>query len=330
MVGNPVKTGRSRKSRESLAAVGVGTACVLLAAWRLRPAWAAQLGAGPRRDVLARPLPELAGSPTRWKERHCGWGVPRWWPAWLTRGAVVVASGLAAWSITGPRPESAFFLLGLATLGLLGLVVQVRTAVTISAERENQTWDLLRLTLLTPESLVRGKLWGALDAAFPLLTAALVPAAVVACGSGPWAVVAVVATWLAAWPILYALAACGLRASARSRSSWWGLLTCLWSAQVAYLLRVLPLAVLASFVHFVAAAFLQVPNLLIRLGQPIILIGLLLLLGIVAFLSFGLAESLIQEAARNLTRADDPPDRGEIAWLSIPNHPFWTRPRSGL
>jgi hypothetical protein len=190
---------------------------------------------------------------------------------------------------------------GLVVLALLGLLVQVRTALTIAGERENQTWDLLRLTLLTPESLVRGKLWGALDALFPLLTAGLVPFLLVACRIGVLAVLAVVAVWLAGWPILYALAACGVRCSARTRTSWWGLLSCLWWSHVVFVLRVAPLALLG----FVGVGVLLYPVAAFALGPSTLpVLAPLVFLAVTAVCCFGLAESLILEAARDLTWPD--------------------------
>ncbi len=300
----------------------IGVVSLLLAAWRLRPAWAAQLGAGSRRSDRSRTHPEMVGSPMRWKERNCGWGMPWWWPAWLTRTAVVVASIAGAWTVTGPASENRFYLGSVLTVLAFGLIVQVRTAVTIGGERENQTWDLLRLTLLTPESLVRGKLWGTLDIVFPLVTFALIPAGVVACRSGPWSVAAVVVVWLAAWPILYALAACGLRSSAGTRSSWWGLLSCLCSSLMIYLVRLLPLTFLWYIVFLIGLAFLigltylGVPYVQGRLVMSYILSWKLLEVAVIGYLSFDVAEDLIQEAAQNLTRADDDDDDADAGHSS--------------
>lgn len=284
----------------------LGSVCLLLAAWRLRSTWAAQLGGGERRDRRVGALPPIVGSPTRWKERHLGWGARRWW---LLRQviALLLMTASGAWASSLVGPQAAWDLLGqsLAVILLLGLIVQVRTAISISSERENQTWDLLRLTQLSSASLIRGKIWGTLDGVFPLLTLTLLPVAVVALTQGIVAFINVIACWLAGWPILYALAACGLAESARTQNSWWSLVSSLWRSLGAYFLRVGPLLFVGMFIAgLIIAALGYIWTLT---GIPRVVprgLELVVPLGLVAFFSFDLAEAQIQRAAEEMVKVD--------------------------
>ena len=69
--------------------------------------------------------------------------------------------------------KTIFGLVVMAQLGMISFVAPGLTAGAISSERERQTFDLLRTTLLPGRSLVRGKLLSALIYLFLLLFAAL-------------------------------------------------------------------------------------------------------------------------------------------------------------
>ena len=69
--------------------------------------------------------------------------------------------------------KTIFGLVVLAQLGMISFVAPGLTAGAISSERERQTFDLLRTTLLPGRSLVRGKLLSALVYLLLLLFAAL-------------------------------------------------------------------------------------------------------------------------------------------------------------
>lgn len=69
--------------------------------------------------------------------------------------------------------KTIFGLVVLAQLGMISFVAPGLTAGAISSERERQTFDLLRTTLLPGRALVRGKLLSALVYLFLLLFAAL-------------------------------------------------------------------------------------------------------------------------------------------------------------
>src|SRR5207248_9838764 len=100
------------------------------------------------------------------------------------------------------------------------LVTAVRSSSAFSREHEYQTWDTLRLTLLTPRAIMRGKSHGIRSAMYSYLWAQGVPAAALACADGLLALLWV-GSWLAAaWLAVEAADALGLAASVRHTSSW--------------------------------------------------------------------------------------------------------------
>src|SRR5262249_56872 len=151
--------------------------CLVLAWWRLRPAYLRQLEAlAPRTGRLAwqEPPPDVEDEePLRWKEQYVEGIAPlaalRKIPTWLgfllvTLGSVAVAGGLIWWlnigSVRLSVPRVAVFELWLAFFFVLNAVVCVRAATAVSGERERRTWDDLLLTPLTAQELIEQKQQG--------------------------------------------------------------------------------------------------------------------------------------------------------------------------
>ncbi len=99
---------------------------------------------------------------------------------------------------------------------LIGLTVPTLTAVAISGEREQQTYDLLRTTLLPAQRLVFGKLLAALAYAALLLVVAVPLQSVAFFFGGVSALEVGLSLWVMALEALF-LAALGLYFSARTR-----------------------------------------------------------------------------------------------------------------
>ncbi len=167
--------------------------CLLLAAWRLRPAFRKQLpGKTSSQTGWLRRLPPLNRNPIRWRERYLA---NRSLPSWLARvprsvglllvaaltviayGTVVLFEIEASSSAVGLRvaltlvPTSSALIsvlsISLGAAFLAGILAAIRCAGSVSGERERQTWDLLLLTPLETKTLLRGKLWGVLDTIGP-------------------------------------------------------------------------------------------------------------------------------------------------------------------
>jgi hypothetical protein len=238
--------------------------CLVLACWRLRPAYRKQLPGETRSSRSAAWRPPVGNQPLRWKERYLGERSPLLRPLAGLAGRALVAActlgvygGLAVHTwINGPDPaySQIVLVLGLAVLAVAAVLVAVRAAGSVAAERERQTWETLLLTPLKPRVLLRGKLWGALDMAWPYLAtylgAALGPVLVL----GFWATIWLVLTWLATWIVLYFTAATGLECSVRTGASWRALVRALlgstWVAGQRFLTFGLPAGFLTGMVGF--------------------------------------------------------------------------------
>jgi ABC-type transport system involved in multi-copper enzyme maturation permease subunit len=248
----------------ALAWGGLGLGCLMMAGWRLRPAYVRQMEAGGRRSRrwlgwwAARRRP-VASEPLRWKERQVEGIAPlpflRAIPGWLGITAVfvltVVSSGAILVSNLPPTVSAAdlwrraasldwmgvvqilsqigpagpdFWWQGLVVMLVASLVVGIRCSGAVSGERERQTWEALLLTPLETRELIRGKLWGIIGASYPYLLAYAVPAGLLSLLGGPGAV-AWTLIWLGVtWLATYYIGAAGLWCSTRSRSSWRSLL----------------------------------------------------------------------------------------------------------
>jgi ABC-type transport system involved in multi-copper enzyme maturation permease subunit len=241
--------------------------CLVVASWRLRPACSKQLEARPAAGggFLLRPRPPVGTQPLRWKERFLGERSLLPLPRFLTGpgglllvGALtlLVYGGLAldSWRWGPGRADSWVVLsIGVGVMALAGLLVAVRAAGCISGERERRTWEPLLLTPLEPRQLLRGKLWGVLDAARPYLLAyllaAVLPVGLVGIGALGWLAL----TWLGTWIVLYFAAATGMECSVRAGSSWRALLRALLSSSWVALVRFMTYGVPAGFLLSFAA-----------------------------------------------------------------------------
>jgi hypothetical protein len=241
--------------------------CLVLASWRLRPAYSKQLEARPAAGwgFLVQPRPPVGTQPLRWKEHYLGERSLLPLPRFLTGaggrllvGALtfLVYSGLVldSWR-WGPSGAGSWVVLsvGVGMMAVAGLLVAVRAAGCISGERERRTWEPLLLTPLEPRQLLRGKLWGVLDAARPYLLAYLLAALLPVVLLGVGALVWLALTWLATWVVLYFAAAIGLECSVRAGSSWRALLRALLSSSWLALVRFMTYGVPAGFLLTFAA-----------------------------------------------------------------------------
>jgi ABC-type transport system involved in multi-copper enzyme maturation permease subunit len=210
----------------------VTVGCLLVAGWRLRPAYMKQLaGAGkPRRAWFQRP--PVGNIPLRWKERYVGElaAIPflRHLPRWVLLTAVVaVTLAVSGDILTSPDADTLFLLQGLTVALLFGLATAIRSAGAVSGERERQSWDLLLITPLEVKQILRGKLWGIIDSARVYLLAYLLSALACAALAGPLAIVWVLFWWVCAWLLMYFMGAVGIDSSARANNSWRSLLATL-------------------------------------------------------------------------------------------------------
>lgn len=233
--------------------------CLGLAAWQLRPSYIRQLIAdsslkrhrhgGPRR-------PPVSDLPVRWKERFVvQLPLLRWLPRSLALAGVSLLSALLAgiiilshlpphiggaelWTLlchaelldlaramAAAEPAGwAFQTLGLIVALCTSLVMGIRCSAAVSGERERKTWEGLLLTPLEPPHLIRGKLWGAIDAFRPFLFAWWLPALVLSVFGGFWAVVWSAFWWAGTWVLMYFFGASAVLRSVQSSSSWRSLL----------------------------------------------------------------------------------------------------------
>ena len=263
----------------------VAVACILLAVWRLRPAYMSQLEAGGRwhrirlKWLERSPVSDL---PIRWKERYAGElaslpglrNVPR--RAWLciVVALTIVSSASILWAHLPSRASRAEVFRALGRLDFVSLhsiafnsapchyaflsqgfivtmagamVVGVRASGSVTAERERLTWEGLLLTPLTTKQLIRGKVWGIIDSARPYLLAYLIPATALSVLGGPVALYWTVYWWALTWLVIYFMAGSGIEASVRSTSSWRALLSMMASAGKAFLTRTILLGLAIGF-----------------------------------------------------------------------------------
>jgi ABC-type transport system involved in multi-copper enzyme maturation permease subunit len=266
---------------------GVGTVCLALAVWRLRPAYLRQLHtSGNKRKAhwwnVGRTA--ISDSPVRWKEYHVEGLAPlpilRQIPRWLSIGltfSVALAAGLvilwlnflpkvgyqqlfqliARFDLQGllgcfSTAEVEFQILGVVTLFLFTLLVGIRCSGAVSGEREKMTWEALLLSPLSVKHLIRGKLWGIIGVTYIYLIAYAIPILSLATLGGweafMWTVLLIGLTAVA----IYFMGAAGLRCSVRATTSWRSLLGTLGIGYVGgtlvFLVTSPVLAVLAFFI----------------------------------------------------------------------------------
>jgi ABC-type transport system involved in multi-copper enzyme maturation permease subunit len=260
--GDPDLRVAYRRSFQALLAWGVpGLVFVLLAAWRLRPAYTKQLESTGRASRLARFLPSrpaVGNDPIAWKTQYVEGVAPlgalKMFPRWAGVAAVfLLTTAASVWyiyshlnistkdffdlfwagdfnriyhnldpSVAGPFLYQAVVVMLLATF-----VIGVRTSGAVSGEREKQNWESLLLTPLETRQLTAGKLWGVLGAFVPYLTAYVVPAAVLAGVAGPIPLTFVLVSLGVTLLGCYFIGATGVWASVKSPTSWRALLVTL-------------------------------------------------------------------------------------------------------
>jgi ABC-type transport system involved in multi-copper enzyme maturation permease subunit len=234
----------------------VGTACLALAVWRLRPAYLRQLqGEGRKRrhfwNVERR---EVSDAPIRWKEYHVEGLAPlpalRTFPRWaglaatflvssaagllilwlsLTKSAAYVVQLVTRLDVEGllkcfKGADLGFLILGICVFFVATLLTGIRCSGAVSGEREHLTWEALLLSPLTVKHLIRGKFWGIIGAVYLYLLAYAIPAAALSLiggfGAMFWTLLLLATTLLA----VYFMGATGLRCSVRAKTSWRSLL----------------------------------------------------------------------------------------------------------
>jgi ABC-type transport system involved in multi-copper enzyme maturation permease subunit len=307
-----------RLLQSGLAWGALAVVAVLLAVWRLRPAYLRQIGLENSRRTN-RPTwgqrPAVGQLPIRWKEQYVerlavlpilrrvpfGLGVGAvfmltlvtsgyLWAAHLPPGTscvhllgrLVQGDVAAVWAVLAKSQPAgeAFLTQGIAVLVLASLAVGIRCSAAVCGERERRTWEALLLTPLEPGQLLRGKLWGVLHASRSYLLAYTLPAVVFAALAGFDALFWILFCWLATVCLMYYMGAVGIRCSVRATSSWRSLLATLTSGLRALLLRCL---------------FQALP-----LGVLAVILPALLILALILFLDALLGTSLLA-IANNVT-----------------------------
>jgi hypothetical protein len=210
---------------------GLGSACLLLAVWRLRPAYMRSLERPAARRGVWRPRPAVGEEPVRWCEQHVvGLAAGSRWrrTRWLSLAAAALTSGLLAWEVFCVLSPGGFeylqFVYAVGMTAGVAVVAGVRSAGAISGERERGTWDLLLLSPMSATDLVREKFQGIQAACLPWLFAAAVPlplfeAAMFIGRSSFWPGVLVLLT-VYLWFVLRWAVSAGLGSSAAAQTSW--------------------------------------------------------------------------------------------------------------
>jgi ABC-type transport system involved in multi-copper enzyme maturation permease subunit len=208
---------------------GLTFCCLVVAVWRLRPAYERYLSARPVATFrwLWRRPPVSERQPLRWKERFIGelgyLAVLRAVPQSYRKAGVFVLAAVVS-LLTAIASEQLFFAQSILFLLLVSLTVAVRASGVICGERERQTWDVILAAPLSSYQIIRGKLWGIIDSARAYMAGYLLPALAASLIVGPLAFVWTLYWWLATWVVLYFLGAIGIQASAGTSNSWRSLL----------------------------------------------------------------------------------------------------------
>ncbi len=215
---------------------GLGTLFLLLAVWRLRPAYAKQLEqAGRGGDAwYLRRHPPVTERPVCWKEQYTAGLAPpllRRLPRWVELTLLALLGvGVGVWFGTGAGVGSVGWQIGrelvytFALVVVAVFVVGVRSSGLITVEHERGTWEALRLTPLTVTEILRQKFQGVHRAGLVWLVAYGTPALLLAATTGVTEVAWMVTRLLQAWITVRWAAALGVYYSSRSRSSWRALL----------------------------------------------------------------------------------------------------------
>jgi ABC-type transport system involved in multi-copper enzyme maturation permease subunit len=212
----------------------LGAVCLLLAVWRLRPAYGRQLeGAGRTSRAAAKTRRRaIDDDPVRWKEGEVG-GTALWprlprVPKQLRIIAILLGTMvLSVYYLTQSQPEMLFLTQGAWVLVLASLVVGIRASGAVCGERERKTWEGLLLAPLDTREIIRDKLLGIMDSVRLPLCAYALPALLLSLGAGVNAFGFTILLLLWTWVGAFYMGATGIGCSVRSQSSWRSLLATL-------------------------------------------------------------------------------------------------------
>jgi ABC-type transport system involved in multi-copper enzyme maturation permease subunit len=280
---------------------GLAFVALLIASWRLRPAHERQKNARP--NILSRwwDRPPIGATPMRWKERFIGdWMSIFIWsalPAWVR--STIIGGMVAGIGFALPYWQT-ILILGIAQFVGSGMFVGIRTAGSITSERERQTWDSLLVTPMDARQLVRCKLWGHIDAIHPLMLTYLIPAAVAAWLVEPWCFFGVIYGWLASWLNLYYFGAIGISSSVTATSTWRSILATLIRSVASLSIVQIAVTIVVAFLWF------QLMTLMLPAHWQSILIGISLVLAPIPVLLwlFATAEERLEAAEQTLIETE--------------------------
>lgn len=196
--------------------------CLALAAWRLKPAYFAQLAASPRRTSWKPTLrPAVGNRPCFWREFHVKGLLP--WPLFhgLPAYLLWVATGVGtAWvaslDLGNPTPGRFCLLLGLIWAVVTPLLVLLRCTATVALDRDPLIWETIHLTPLESSALVWDTLQGTIAACLRGVSGAALALLVVGAIAGPPILAVLLLLMGFVGVAVYAVGAGGLSASFRA------------------------------------------------------------------------------------------------------------------
>jgi ABC-type transport system involved in multi-copper enzyme maturation permease subunit len=242
----------------SIAWAVIGGACLAVAVARLRPVYIRELESI-RPDRLgwsAADRVPIDDEPVRWRESNVEGlapiaalrRVPQWLAITLIAAFTTASSLFILWRAMVPgatiddvlrallqlnvrkttmllqEASTGFLIQSVVAMLIASLIVGIRCSGSITTEREKQTWEAVLLTPLSAKQIVRGKLWGIMNASYWYLLAYGAPAVTLSVLGGPLALTFTV-LWLAATVLaMYFIGAAGLWCSVRASTSWRSLL----------------------------------------------------------------------------------------------------------
>lgn len=283
----------------------VGLGCLTLAVRRFRSASIRQMKTTRKSSTgCASKRCEVSDDPIRWKEREVDGlavlALLRRCPKWLAVAAIsmltvidscvilrsylpghvsdadvlhAIGRGDFSWLASIESAWAGFLGQTAIAMALFLLAVVVRCSLAISGERENSTWEALLLTSLEPDELLRGKLWGVLQATYPYLFAYALPAIPLSLLGGISAFLLTVFGFLIAIPFLIGVGTSSLCWSCRRKTSTGTLRLALGYVYAPALLFFIPILSLASLSGSLPFAAISKP-LVILLLCPILLVVL--------------------------------------------------------
>jgi ABC-type transport system involved in multi-copper enzyme maturation permease subunit len=304
----------------------IGVVAVLLASWRLRPAFQRQLQKRTRHTMSwwQSAHPRVRGNPILWREQHLEGIAPVPWLRVFSRRLGMAAVFLAAggsllvlqerlFPIALLKAASAtvdvFYWHGLGFLLLMTFLVAIRASSAITSEKEHGTWLALVTTPLTTRKILAGKHWGIFWAAWPYVLAYAAAAIPLALLTSPEAL-----AWTLLWIGVTLLAvifegAVGLWCSARAGSSWASLLQTIALFYLGWILFLVPITVVLVVVRGALIVALALLSLLSPTADAIAAVEkwniLYLAAGVgLAAAFWSMTESLLAAAATRLERND--------------------------